>query len=139
MAFNTRGGEYGFLVELHDGTQLVESHVLWDDVPVDAHIAALRFVHLKTGVALANLTAFDRYFFMNEAIGVTTFGASGVGASGTYHEAKIFGGIKRDGTVVETRIVFPLGSLPKAQEPRMYSFVDNFPYAFEVLKGALNT
>ncbi|MBX4215683.1 hypothetical protein KW797_01920 [Candidatus Parcubacteria bacterium] len=121
MSFNTRGGTYGFLVEFADGSKLDEGSVVWDDIPKDRPIKFLRFVHLRTQAVLFTLEDFSHYFFMNEAAQAATLYGSGGGTQrDPSHTAKIFGGIRRDGTVSEIRVSFPPGSLPKATLSKPY-------------------
>jgi len=132
FAFSTRGGEYGFAVELADGRVLRESDVTWDDVPAGAAVRKLEIVHLRTGVSHVSISDFAQFFFANEAEGFLTVGGKHDGRQGLRHVAKIFGGISRDGTVTEARMTFDAPGLPRVSQ-RRYGF-DGFPYVQSVLR-----
>lgn len=135
-SFSTRGGEYGFEVELASGRELRESDVTWDDIPPGARVRSLRLVHLRTGVVHASLSDFARYFFANEAVGYMTMTVGGHGGrQGSRHEAKIFGGVRRDGTVVEARMTFEVPGAPRVSQ-RSYPF-EAFPYVPAALRDGV--
>jgi hypothetical protein len=87
---------FGFRVKLVDGRVLEESDILtWDDVPTDVGISALACVNMETGNVVFSMTMDDKYYFMNEAVGVA--GEAGL------HSGKIFGAVK-DETAYEVKL-----------------------------------
>ena len=88
-AFNTRGGQFGFIVATTEGKVYREDAVTWDEIPRDAKIVGLKIVHLPTSHVYVNLTGYGRYFFGNEAVTARTSGFA-------RHSAKVFGGCNGD-------------------------------------------
>lgn len=86
-AFNTRNGQFGFIVETDDGRIFREDKVTWDEIPHDVRIKKLKIAHLPTDHAYLEMGAFARYFFSNQA---TTRRDTGL----MWHVSKMFGGCK---------------------------------------------
>ena len=83
--FNTRGGQFGFIVKLTDGRVFREDKVTWDEVPRDVRVESLAIAHLSTDHHYFDMTNYARYLFCNEA-------KEGRASGLARHSAKIFVG-----------------------------------------------
>jgi hypothetical protein len=132
QAFSTRGGWAAFRVELEDGTVITEADHTWNDVPRDKRVRELQIVELKTAHPWARLPGMRSVFFMNEGVGLAPMGTGG---GRQIHTAKIFGGIRQDGTVIEARLWFEDGDpRPRVQQSEYQE--DYFPYDRELVLRA---
>lgn len=123
--FSTRGGYAGFEVVYADGSTFRESEGTWDDVPRDKPIVALRIVHMPTGHAWVEVKDMAEYFLFNEAIVDRK-------SQVTYHDAKVLGGVKRTGDVLEARVSFLVDGQPTASQ-RTYPR-DQFEHREDILR-----
>lgn len=131
-AFNTRGGEVGFSVEFADGDRLTERECTWDEVPQDRPIRSLAIARLGVDVDYVRLRDFRRFYFSNEAVSIRPDRA--VGKELAEHSAKVLGGVRSDGTVVEARIEFtPAGPQPSQ---RTYS-IEECPFVESAFRPGL--
>ena len=72
---NTYGGQYGFVVELADGTIVCEDELTWDDI--QGVVKTLSIAHLPTyhqnKHTFVTLKNFEKYFFSNVAVSIRNY------------------------------------------------------------------
>lgn len=89
---NTLDGRFGFRVLFEDGSEALETDLLWDEVPTGKRVTSLEVID-GDGLVLATLDGAERYWFANEAISVSSFRPKGDGSlQGTLEAEPILSG-----------------------------------------------
>ena len=96
--FATLNGQFGFEVELPDGSVVDERSCTWADLDPVVKLRAVRLVAFSDGTRIVELRGCSEFFFSNHA-------AALIGGHGVM-TAKVIGGVGADGQVEERRVEF---------------------------------
>lgn len=125
--FNTKNGQYGFVIKYPDGTILSEFDCVWDHVPLDKPIQSIAIFDTLHGTELVELIGYDKFFFSNEATFGSDVGTQQVMVSSFSNlVAKILGGVNIGVGVDEVRINL-LHSIPESIKLQYHP--DKCPFA----------